>query len=64
LDLRPIYHKNDDATIAHIHLGLLAYWLVNTIRYQLKKGYQPQLEGDPQDRQHSEGDYNVRTKYL
>jgi len=37
LDLRPIYHKNDDATIAHIHLGLLAYWLVNTIRYQLKK---------------------------
>lgn len=39
LDLRPIYHKNDDATLAHLHLGLLAYWLVNTIRYQLgKKG--------------------------
>lgn len=37
LDLRPIYHKNDDATIAHLHLGLLAYWLVNTIRYQLKQ---------------------------
>lgn len=37
LDLRPIYHKNDNAAIAHIHLGLLAYWLVNTIRYQLKK---------------------------
>jgi transposase len=37
LDLRPIYHKNDDAAIAHIHLGFLAYWLVNTIRYQLKK---------------------------
>ena len=37
LDLRPIYHKNDDATVAHLHLGLLAYWLVNTIRYQLKK---------------------------
>lgn len=37
LDLRPIYHKNDDATLAHLHLGLLAYWLVNTIRYQLKK---------------------------
>lgn len=33
LDLHPIYHKNDDATVAHIHLGLLAYWLVNTIRY-------------------------------
>ena len=36
LDLRPIYHKNDDATLAHLHLGILAYWLVNTIRYQLK----------------------------
>lgn len=37
LDLRPIYHKNDDATMAHLHLGLLAYWVVNTIRFQLKK---------------------------
>jgi len=36
LDLRPIYHKNDDATLAHLHLGILAYWLVNTVRYQLK----------------------------
>ena len=36
LDLRPIYHKNDDATMAHLHLGMLAYWLVNTVRYQLK----------------------------
>ena len=37
LDLRPIYHKNDDATMAHLHLGIFAYWLVNTVRYQLKK---------------------------
>ena len=37
LDLRPIYHQNDDATMAHLHLGILAYWLVNTIRYQLKQ---------------------------
>jgi transposase len=37
LDLRPIYHKNDDSTMAHLHLGLLAYWLVNTVRHQLKK---------------------------
>lgn len=36
LDLRPIYHKNDDATVAHLYLGLLAYWLVNTTRCQLK----------------------------
>ena len=40
LDLRPIYHKTDDAAMAHLHLGLLAYWLVSTIRYQLKqKGF-------------------------
>lgn len=37
LELRPIYHKSDNGTIAHLHLGLLAYWLVNTIRYQLKQ---------------------------
>ncbi len=23
--------------MAHLHLGLLAYWVVNTVRYQLKK---------------------------
>jgi len=37
LDLRPIYHKTDDATLAHLNLGLLAYWVVNTIRFQLKR---------------------------
>jgi transposase len=37
LDLRPIYHKTDDASMAHLHLGMLAYWLVSTIRYQLKQ---------------------------
>jgi len=36
LDLRPIYHKTDANTMAHLHLGLLAYWVVNTVRYQLK----------------------------
>jgi len=36
LDLRPIYHQNDESTMAHLHLGLLAYWLVNTVRHQLK----------------------------
>lgn len=35
LDLRPNYHRNDDSTMAHLHLGLLAYWLVNTLRHQL-----------------------------
>ena len=36
IDLRPIYHKNDDASMAHLHLAILAYWLVNTVRHQLK----------------------------
>lgn len=36
LDLRPIYHKTDDAAMAHLHLGILAYWTVNTLRHQLK----------------------------
>jgi transposase len=36
LDLRPIFHKTDEASKAHIHLGLMAYWIVNTVRYQLK----------------------------
>lgn len=37
LDLRPIYHKTDEATEAHLHLGLIAYWVVNTVMYQLKQ---------------------------
>lgn len=37
LDLRPVYHQTDEATMAHLHLGLLAYWIVNTARYQLKQ---------------------------
>ena len=37
LDLRPIFHKTDQATQAHLHLGLLAYWIVNTVRYQLQQ---------------------------
>jgi len=37
LDLRPVFHQNDEASMAHLHLGLLAYWVVNTIRYQLKQ---------------------------
>ena len=36
LDLRPIYHKSDAGSMAHLHLGLLAYWVVNTVRCKLK----------------------------
>ncbi len=39
LDLRPIYHKNDDAAMANLHVGILAYWLGNTVRYQLKQNW-------------------------
>ena len=31
LDLRPIYHKRDDAAMEHLNLGLLACWVVNTM---------------------------------
>jgi hypothetical protein len=37
LYLRPIYHQKDESAMAHLHLGLLAYWVVNTVRHQLKK---------------------------
>lgn len=37
LDLRPVFHHSDHATQAHLHLGLLAYWAVNTVRHQLKQ---------------------------
>ncbi|MEI6752852.1 MAG: hypothetical protein WCK78_06765 [Paludibacter sp.] len=37
LDLRPIFHKSDDATQAHLHLGLFVYWVVNTVRYKLQQ---------------------------
>jgi hypothetical protein len=47
LDLRPIYHQKDESTMAHLHLGILAYWVVNTIRYQLKKKEAPEKSLDP-----------------
>ena len=40
LNLRPIYHKKDERSDAHLFLGFLSYWIVNTIRYRLKQtGY-------------------------
>lgn len=35
LDLRPVYHKSDVACLAQLHLGILAYWVVTSIRYLL-----------------------------
>ena len=37
LNLRPIYHQTDDRADAHLFLGMLSYWIVNTIRYKLKQ---------------------------
>ena len=40
LNLRPVHHQNDKRIEAHLYLTMLAYQLVNTIRYMLKqKGY-------------------------
>ena len=37
LQIRPIHHRNDERVESHIYLTLLAYQLVNTIRYMLKE---------------------------
>jgi hypothetical protein len=37
LNIRPIHHQNDNRIEAHIYLTILAYQLVNTIRYMLNQ---------------------------
>lgn len=37
LNLRPIFHRTDDRSDAHLFFGLSAYQIVNTIRHQLKQ---------------------------
>ncbi|MDO9339393.1 MAG: IS1634 family transposase [Bacteroidales bacterium] len=36
LEIHPVFHKSDENTMAHLFLAVLAYQMVNTIRYQLK----------------------------
>jgi hypothetical protein len=36
LSLRPIFHQEDKYSVAHLFLAVLAYTVVNTIRYKLK----------------------------
>ena len=36
LEIRPVFHKSDENTMAHLFLAVLAYQMVNSIRYQLK----------------------------
>ncbi len=45
LNIRPIHHQKDERVEAHIYLTILAYQLVNTIRYMLKaKGIKHDLK--------------------
>lgn len=37
LQIRPVYHQKDERIKAHLYLTILAYQLVNAIRFQLKK---------------------------
>jgi transposase len=37
LDLRPVYHKSDEGTKAHLHLAVLAYWVASVVEYQLRR---------------------------
>lgn len=37
LNLRPIYHRKDERSDAHLFFGLLSYWIVNSIRLGLKE---------------------------
>jgi transposase len=37
LQIRPVHHQNDERVESHIYLTILAYQLVNTVRYMLKK---------------------------
>ena len=37
LNLHPIYHQKDERSDDHLFFGLLSYWIVNTIRLQLKQ---------------------------
>ncbi len=37
LQIRPIHHQKDERIKSHIYLTVLAYQLVNTIRYMLKQ---------------------------
>jgi transposase len=37
LDIRPVYHQSDEAIKAHFNLAVLAYWVVSTTQYQLRR---------------------------
>lgn len=37
LDIRPVCHQTDEAIKAHFNLAVLAYWIVSTTQYQLRR---------------------------
>src|SRR5699024_64406 len=39
LNIRPVHHQKDERIEAHLYLSILAYQLVNTIRYQLEQSH-------------------------
>lgn len=39
LKIRPVYHQTDDRVEAHLYLTILAYQVVNTIRFMLKNQF-------------------------
>lgn len=37
LDIRPVYHKTDKGAKAHLHLAILAYWVVSVTKHILRQ---------------------------
>ena len=46
LDIRPVYHKSDGGIKAHLHLAVLAYWVVSVTKYRLKLKQYPNVRWD------------------
>ena len=46
LDMRPVYHKSDGGIKAHLHLAVLAYWVVSVTKYRLKLKQYPNVRWD------------------
>ena len=63
LDLRPIYHQKDDRSDAHLFFGLLAYWIVNTIRYRMKLVNAERERTANKDRKPGEKRIHIRTPF-
>jgi len=64
LDLRPIYHKKDENTMAHLQLGLMAYWLIGLLGRKYcqastkERRHSQRLAGNCPHNEHTKGCYN------